>query len=236
MGGTTVVAPHRLLNGITAYWKLDETSGLTCYDSYGDNDLTVTNGATINTASKSGFNKCVSFDSSTEYVGVGGRNQYIVLGSGGFTVSMWIYFDVIPSVSAHVSRLFSIVLTMGTLHMWVTTSDKLYMQIPNMTTGTATATGNTSILASAWYHVICTIAEGSIKLYLNGNDDTSGIPTFVGPVAPGLSSGAIYLSSPNANVQMVGLIDEVACWNRTLSASEVTELYNSGTGLVYPFS
>ena len=33
---------------------------------------------------------------------------------------------------------------------------------------------------------------------------------------------------------MNGIIDEVGFWNRELTSSEVTDLYNSGAGLAYP--
>ncbi len=32
-----------------------------------------------------------------------------------------------------------------------------------------------------------------------------------------------------------GQVDELAIWNRALSAAEVTQLYNSGAGKQYPF-
>jgi hypothetical protein len=32
-----------------------------------------------------------------------------------------------------------------------------------------------------------------------------------------------------------GTIDEVGIWNRSLSSSEVSELYNGGSGASYPF-
>jgi len=33
-----------------------------------------------------------------------------------------------------------------------------------------------------------------------------------------------------------GLIDEVGIWSRALNSTEVSELYNSGSGLAYPFT
>ena len=39
----------------------------------------------------------------------------------------------------------------------------------------------------------------------------------------------------SASNGFTGEIDEVGFWSRALSASEVTELYNAGAGLTYPF-
>jgi hypothetical protein len=47
-----------------------------------------------------------------------------------------------------------------------------------------------------------------------------------------LSFGA-FGSLVNSNHD--GKIDEVGCWSRLLTASERTSLYNSGTGITYPF-
>ena len=33
-----------------------------------------------------------------------------------------------------------------------------------------------------------------------------------------------------------GIIDEVGIWARSLSDAEVTQLYNAGAGLTYPFT
>jgi len=39
-----------------------------------------------------------------------------------------------------------------------------------------------------------------------------------------------------ATTEWDGVIDELGIWDRVLSASEVTELYNSGSGFQYPFT
>ena len=36
--------------------------------------------------------------------------------------------------------------------------------------------------------------------------------------------------------RITGTLDEVAIWNKELTAAEVSELYNSGNGLAYPFT
>jgi hypothetical protein len=33
-----------------------------------------------------------------------------------------------------------------------------------------------------------------------------------------------------------GMIDEIGVWSRALTSGEVTQLYNSGAGLQYPFT
>ena len=35
---------------------------------------------------------------------------------------------------------------------------------------------------------------------------------------------------------LAGSIDEAGIWSRALSGTEITELYNAGAGITYPFS
>jgi hypothetical protein len=97
---------------------------------------------------------------------------------------------------------------------------------------------------NTWVHIVATYnGNGShtgMKLYLNGTLQTTTN-----------ASAGTYIRTPNgtAVVRMGqagwdtsnplkhrGLLDEVAIWkNRELTATEVAELYNTGTGKFYPF-
>ena len=68
-------------------------------------------------------------------------------------------------------------------------------------------------------------AEVSGYLY-NGT-----IPSSIKTVTPNARIGALYTGSGN---YFGGLIDELAIFNRVLSSSEISALYNSGTGISIP--
>jgi hypothetical protein len=96
----------------------------------------------------------------------------------------------------------------------------------------ATRTINTS----TWYHVVATREVGqSLKIYWNGTDtgagysagNTSNIPTY--PSTQECSILRVSTAYANASA------DEVYIYNKVLTATEVTELYNSGSGKFYPF-
>jgi hypothetical protein len=57
--------------------------------------------------------------------------------------------------------------------------------------------------------------------YAGGPDTTTSNPSVGG--------------QPGGAAPMGGVIDEVGIWKRALSASEITTLYNSGSGTTYPF-
>lgn len=85
-----------------------------------------------------------------------------------------------------------------------------------------------------WHHVVLTYASGLMKCYL----DNTNIWTGAGSLS--LASGnahllghRIYNDTTNA---LTGSIDAFGVWgSTTLTSTEVSELYNSGTGVEYPF-
>ena len=95
--------------------------------------------------------------------------------------------------------------------------------------------GSTTI-TTAWTHVVVTIDNSSdsnnVKIYVNGSFDTTGSMAI-----SQMGDGTDKMHIGNGlGVYMVGYIDEPAVWNKVLTSTEITELYNSGDGLQYPFS
>ena len=84
---------------------------------------------------------------------------------------------------------------------------------------------------SSWIHIVAMKNETDMMLYLNGVQvnktahagaivfDEAGADAFIGA----------YTSTASAD----GMIDEVSIWNRTLSNSEISNLYNGGSGISY---
>lgn len=90
---------------------------------------------------------------------------------------------------------------------------------------------------NGWKHVVVSYDHQIISIYINGVLVTSQTTGFNFPIQfesieceVGMSSGGQY---PYA-----GLIDDVAIWNRSLSQTEINELYNgssSGIDQIQPF-
>jgi len=88
-----------------------------------------------------------------------------------------------------------------------------------------------------WYHVAVTRVQstGVVTFYVNGS--VQGSPQSTGRTADLLNSpdafgGGCYGGTGNFD----GMIDEIGVWSRALTDAEVTQLYNAGAGLQYPFS
>lgn len=86
----------------------------------------------------------------------------------------------------------------------------------------------TPAFLNTWHHVAGTYKGSSVKLYIDGVLESSVS-----------ASGNLYNNAqvvqmggrPAFGNYFQGSIDELAIYNRALSASEITELYNSGTGM-----
>ena len=89
-----------------------------------------------------------------------------------------------------------------------------------------------------WNHVVVTRKNGvGSKLYHNGSLVTSNTNTLNPGVSTTMSSsiGAFKFGGSISQYQANGnKIDSLNVWSKELSASEITELYNSGNGKQYP--
>jgi hypothetical protein len=105
-------------------------------------------------------------------------------------------------------------------------------------------TTTATIANGAWNHVVATYnpnnATTGSKVYINGTLDSQ--TTSLGLVNPiGYSSpmkaciGARNFNGSTLTFLSNGTsIDALSAWNKELTASEITELYNSGNGKQYP--
>lgn len=98
--------------------------------------------------------------------------------------------------------------------------------------GDGQVTGNDSIPTGSWYMVTGTYNkdDGLMKMYINGSiSNTSTYSNTVAVTSENLFLGCYY---DNSNC-FDGLIDEMGFWNRALTDIEISQLYNSGSGLEF---
>ncbi|QDS94276.1 Alkaline phosphatase D precursor [Roseimaritima multifibrata] len=85
-------------------------------------------------------------------------------------------------------------------------------------------------LFSDWTHVAVTFDSKRLQLFINGAlAKTFALPT-PGPIA---ENGGLVIGGHRAGEgrNFDGMIDEVAIWNRPLSATEIEQVYNNGSPL-----
>lgn len=190
------------------------------------------------TAGKSG--NAFTFNGTTAYVSL--PNNMINSLTGNFSVNMWVN---VVNTGANQS-LFSGKIYDGTnsYGIAIVNNGYNYIQICNGTSTVTSLQEASSNPYGTWYMVTVTRkASTGTKIYYNGTlsvSNTSTInPVFhptlatkcaIGALDYSTSYGGIYYYCANGTK-----IDEVNIWNKELTSTEVTELYNASTGKFYPY-
>jgi hypothetical protein len=96
----------------------------------------------------------------------------------------------------------------------------------------------------AWQHIVCTRKTGSAsKIYFNASLSASNASTVnpvytTGNMRPSIAAqsyGPLFSNLVQYYAGNGTKIDEVNIWNKELTSTEVTELYNSASGKFYPY-
>jgi len=207
-----------LTDGLVAYYKFDGDAT----DSVGSNNGTVY-GATVTTSGK--INQAYSFDGINDYIGLPGT---LINNDSYGTISMWIKLNVSAN-QAFFSKQANNVDSM--LIFQTDSSSKLQFKSDN---GSGTTNGTTVLTTGVWYNVIAVRNNTIQKIYVNGVEDGSiSADTSIRNNTSTIAIGA-WIGDGNNYASII--IDEIGIWNRALTASEVSELYNNGNGKSYPFT
>lgn len=205
-----------------AYWRLGEASGTTAVDQMGAFAGTYVNTPTLGAAGAltGDTDTAVTFTGATQRVLVGSPATTVV---DDFTLVAWVN----PSSSA-TSRMIAYVGSAPTngWGLYLTTSNRIagyaYGAVnPNLTTG-----GGSVLTAGAWYQAVLVRRSGTSYTYLNGALNQNGSTGL--PIAP-TASTTIGSAAALAYIGTGSSLDEVAIWDRALSAAEIASLYAAGT-------
>lgn len=219
----------QLTTGLVGYWKLDGSAN----DATGVNNGSISGTATVETGKIGSAYYFAPYPSS--YISIANSTSLNIQGNT-ISLSAWV-----KSTSGGTQMIVSKFSGVGThtdpyfqYNLQLLQGSSLFPRFFLSIGGTAyyAANNTISINHNQWYHIAGTYDGTTMRLYLNGSQIattavTGNIKSYSTPV---------YISKNGAlGETFIGNIDEVGIWNRTLSASEVSQLYNSGNGLTYPF-
>lgn len=216
-----------LTDWIISYWKLDEASGTTAFDSVGSNDGTI-NGATWTTGK---INWGLSLDWINDNVNF--WNTWAI-GTWDFSWQVWAKFTTTSTKvllskwpNQAISPVWDYVsfITYSDWKIWFRVSDWSTLVEPKTTT---------AFNDWNWHHIVWVRSWTNVSLYIDWTliqtlwsawynlDNTNNFTLW-------------NFSYLNIALYFWGQSDEISIWNRALTSVEATELYNSWDGLQYPF-
>lgn len=224
-----VLKDMALTDNLVAYYKYNQ--GALLVDSSG-NGKTLTNNNSVEEASDGKFGYCADIGSS-------GTNKSLSspvnLGTGNFTINFWQKYDSIPGTN--ILQCLCSVRVNGTK----TNHEFDYRNeggVPKYNLWTGSSGGNEAkynITESTGVYYMLTLTYDGSKLRLYRN--TSLILTLsTGSYKTSDATQIMFGNRVGTARSVDGKQDEAGVWSRELTAGEISQLYNSGVGLTYPFT
>ena len=219
-----------LTTSLVSYWDFEETSAGTAQvdrrDRHGSNDLTDNN----TTASATGkIGNGADFErSNNEYLSISDGSQTGLDITTDRSFNFWFKFED-TSTQSFITK------WGANDGFWIDWLNDNTLRFRTSSDGSSayTSTVSWTPTASTWYMITYTydMSAGEVKFYVNGSQQGStqtGHDTTVNNSTEtfrvGNNSGSGYLD---------GLMDELGVWDKILTSTEVSDLYNSGNGLPY---
>ena len=224
--------PDSLLTDLVSWWSLDEASGARV-DSHGSNNLSDNN--TVTQAAGKVGNAGQFTAANSEYLELAAsQDEGLYAGARDFTVSAWVYLDALWVAGVPTAASVGGDTTTPAITDWrisLAPTNKMAFGVANESPQVGrSVTANTfgALSADTWYNVIAYYENATTTLGIIVNDTT--------PDESDAASTLNISDSPFrigrwATYYWDGRVDEVAFWERLLTAEEITRL---AAGMAYP--
>ena len=222
-----------LTNGTVGYWTFDETTGYTAEPFIGDYVLSTTTGNWTTGIINNGLSTVLSNNTNQIW-----NDTFLDGNQTDFSVSMWFKFDstLDASADAHVGLwgMPSVEASVGKSYAYFfLSSGYLEYVIEGVGGGTGyLRSTTTSWTAGTWYHAVFvwSNSDSNVSMHINGTTEnsTAYIEAYQTHDPPNFNFTIGKATTVNS---FNGTIDEVGVWNRSLTLSEISDLYNLGTGI-----
>jgi alpha-tubulin suppressor-like RCC1 family protein len=223
---TTSAATIDLNNGLVAYYPFTGNAN----DGSGNGNHGTVYGASLTTDKFGNTNNAYSFDGVNDYINISDSSSLDL--TTQFTLSAWIYPTSLmqdPAQGGIISKVGGVGGNNGYQFVITDTNSSILCQFnaagESWPSNSLIASNNVPL--NEWSHVVCTYDNNTSRIYYNGTLVGSKV---IGSKSIVNSSSNFRISSDdNGNVWFAGSIDEIAVYNRALSASEIQQLYGGGT-------
>ena len=161
-------------------------------------------------------NNFLDFDGSDAFVNCGGDIDVV----GAFTISAWVNPD-------NFSYQLRSIASQGNSFFGFSDHAERRLMFQGQGSGANNLKSNTDLAHSTWHHIVLTVSgtnAGDGAIYVNGSRDDDGDSTVF------LTAGDFVIGKmPNASSRyMNGKITQVAIYNKVLTSTEVSGIYNLG--------
>lgn len=217
-----------LADNLISFWSLDEASG-NALDAHGSNDLTDNN--TVDSATGIIGNARSFTKANSEYFSHA-DNADLSTGDIDFTFAGW------ANVSSYTG--FPGILGKDNggsgerEYGLYTYSGRFRWYVSDNGTSESTAVEFTGLTTATWYFFVVYHDSVNNIISISVNDGTPVTAAHSTGINDGTADFRIG-DVPYNNLYMAGQIDELGFWKRVLTSSEITELYNSGSGRDYSY-
>jgi hypothetical protein len=173
--------------------------------------------------------KSFNFDGTDDYINIGNVSELDFVHTDPFSVSAWV-----KTSSATYQSVVNKILNSSpyTGYQFAVKSDG-NIQADLVGTGTLRKYTTSANVSNGSFHHIVWTYDGStnasgVKFYVDGSEVTSTTTSYDNLSTSISNSDPFCIGMNPPAVPFTGNIDDVSVWNKELSASEVTELYNAG--------
>lgn len=211
-GGT----PSTLLNGLVSYYKLDESAGSS---SWVDQLVYANLTASGTVGSAAGIQGTAAVTTSGFLQAASGKLDF--KSTDNFTIAVWVYPTSIVGSSQVISKNLAYRLAMK-----FDGSTWNFSNAFNTPVSAGTPTANAWQLIVVWQDV----TAGTFNISVNNGTPVSATHAVLNEAADVFNFG----NRAEADLPLIGRLDETGIWSRVLTAGERTILYNSGLGVTYP--
>ncbi len=221
-------------DGLVAYWPLYDAGGTTADELINGLDGSL-NGDPTSVAGAVGG--ALDVDGAGDFVSCG--FDPLLMPEEEITLQAWVYvrlYDYYESIAANIHDTGS---SEGGYWLGTLADDAGNYFGWGITTGGALVYGWTPAVyqENTWYHLVATYKSGEMRLWVNGSltdgiDLTSVVGNLDYTEAPDEGFLIGRYEDDDETHDSDAIIDEVAVWNRALTADEVSQLWNDGNGMI----
>jgi len=195
-------------------WRLDNISGGTVLDEWGNNVGTVSGNPQV----VAGVNgNALEFDGTGDWITIASASG-LPQGNDPFSISAWVNFDSLPA--------WKIVTAWGNMGArrtnWFVISSGRLQHINYSNNPADTIRGNTTLSVGSWHHIAVTYDGVTRRFYADGVFDGLNTPQTM--AVSGSDLTIAYDANGNGR-HYVGSIDEVGIYSEALTVQSIQRIY-----------